>query len=492
MATADDVTIVMDGPLARVAPACEDVLGPLLRYGGYGCAAGGPRGYRLERRPGRAYRRGRDGQLVTLAGLVPRLRRELERQGRRVVLVSGPTGQDTRLVPDQGLLDAAAGEARAYLRALIGNQRGQVLIGPDGQLVGLIGLGCRLFPRARALVVTTTRRRVGALARRLGRLLPGSVAAGVRLGAGPHLGARVLVTTRQSFGHAAHDTDPFDWLLFADACRVIDASVSWPGLAAIKRQKVVGFVRRGEVPSPATRLYLEGVCGPVIYEAPGPGGRQARVRVIFAEPPLTPKCGAGDALAHKRQCVWHNESRNRALAVLATALAAGDDEPLRRQGLLRPDLRLPVAGLIGRRVAVLVESTEHGRELTRLLPGWPLCASLPSPVGSRRPASGPPTRGILTLAAATAAGPLDVDVLVRAGGGGGPLELPGFPTPALGARQEVLVLDLADADDARAEADTRRRLRDYERRGWEVSAPPRLGLPDEPAHDGEWGRRRRG
>jgi hypothetical protein len=169
-------------------------LGPLLRYGGYGCAAGGPRGYRLERRPGRAYRRGRHGELVTLAGLVPRLRRELEPQGRRVVLLSGPTGQETRLVPDQDLLDAAAGEARAYLQALISNQRGQVVIGPDAQLFGLIGLGCRLFPRARALVVTTTRRRVGALTRQLGRLLPGSVAA-VRLGAGPHLGARVLVTT---------------------------------------------------------------------------------------------------------------------------------------------------------------------------------------------------------------------------------------------------------------------------------------------------------
>jgi hypothetical protein len=476
MSRVEEVTIEVVGPLARVAPPCPDLLGHLLSYSAYDCRAGGPRGYRLERRPAPLYRDDGRGRLVTLAGLVPRLERELTALGRRVV-VRDATPVSPRLVPDRRALAGVDAEDAAYLRAVLRHRRGQAVIAHDQQPVGLIAAACRLYPAARALVVAPTRRRVAALARRLAARLRGQVATTVGLGAGPHLGARVLVTTTHTFPHAARDTDPFELLFFADAARSVDAAVAGAGLVAIQHQKVFGFVRRGEVRSEAAGLFLEGVCGPVIYEAPGWDGRDARVRVIVVEAPWSPAVTAATALDYKKQAVWHNRVRNEFIAALAGGLTGGEDHVLFGRGLLHRDTALPAAGEGGRRVVVLVESTEHGRQLRRLLPGWPLFSSPTAAAGSRPPDSGLPQSSIVTLVAARALHNVDVAVLVRAGGGAGTLEVPGYPPPATEARSEVAVIDLADGGGDTAEADTRSRLRASSRDGWRVDGPPRWLRP---------------
>ena len=69
---------------------------------------------------------------------------------------------------------------------------------------------------------------------------------------------------------------------------------------------------------------------------------------------------------------------------------------------------------------------------------------------------------------------LRVDALVRADGGRGPLDLPGFPPPCGGdAGRTALLVDLADDGDEEAVAATRGRLDGYEADGWRVEAPGR-------------------
>jgi hypothetical protein len=199
--------------------------------------------------------------------------------------------------------------------------------------------------------------------------------------------------------------------------------------------------------------------------------------VIVVEAPWSPAVTAATALDHKRQAVWHNRVRNEFIATLAGGLTGGEDRVLFEHGLLHPDAILPTAGEGGRRVVILVESTEHGRQLTRLLPGWPLYSSPTASAGSRPPDAGLPRRCVLTLVAANGPHSVDVDVLVRAGGGEGALELPGYPPPATEARSEVVVIDLADGGDDKAEADTRSRLRGYPRDGWRVDGPRRWLRP---------------
>jgi hypothetical protein len=104
-----------------------------------------------------------------------------------------------------------------------------------------------------------------------------------------------------------------------------------------------------------------------------------------------------------------------------------------------------------------------------------------------------PVRSVITVVNARGLARLRIDVLVRADGGSGALDLPGFP-PGARARQgrPVLLVDFGDDGDAIAATATRRRLEDYQARGWDVSAPDRWFCDPEPAPDRRRSRSRRG
>jgi hypothetical protein len=481
MPSAIPVTIEIDGPFATIDPPCADVIGDLLTYWESVCQPGGPLGYRLERR--RAVLGGPDenGCLVTLAGLVPRIVAHLEAAGHHVE-VRHVTAQDERLVPDRQLLGTAQDEDRAYLDALTANYRGQVVYHSDRQLGHLLGLACRAYPAARVLVVARNRRQVRSLLRQVRHRLKGGVSAGVGRGHDP--GARLLLITMQQFRPAMGDPDFRGVVLLVDADRIVTASVSEQALGRIGHRRVYGFVRPDLRLSEREGLELEGVCGPVAYEAPGPSGRAVDVRVVVAEPPWTPGPSADSVLQCKRRAVWHNRGRNEAVATLATSLAAGREEDLCHRGLLRPDVQLPKPSIVGRHVVILVESTEHGREMIQLLPDWRLFAAPTAAAGELLPESGLPAKSIVTLVAASTLGQLPADVLIWAGGGEGSLDLPGFPPSSGTGRHEVVVVDFADDGDKAAERATQSRLRAYARLGWEISGPAqRLLLPEHGAEE---------
>jgi hypothetical protein len=101
-------------------------------------------------------------------------------------------------------------------------------------------------------------------------------------------------------------------------------------------------------------------------------------------------------------------------------------------------------------VAVLVESPEHGHALAGLLEDWPLLERRPDRRGKTRDDSEFPARSIVTYARARQLGNLDVDVLVRADGGGWPLPSIGFPRLADAIGADVTLFDFDDNRASRA------------------------------------------
>jgi hypothetical protein len=218
---------------------------------------------------------------------------------------------------------------------------------------------------------------------------------------------------------------------------------------------------------------LESQLGPVIDSVPDPTCQAAEVRVLVADSPPVAFPGCVDALDRKRRTIWRCNRRNAAVAEIAEALAAGCLEPLWQHGLLldSDDAFRHVAGH-GPRVAVLVESPEHGRALkTKLLPDWRLLTG----VAAAEDRTAPLDRAIVTLVHAASLEQCDVDVLVRADAGTCSLErIKGFPRRASRETDRVVLLvDLGDDVDAVATATTRCRLRDYDRCGWQIEAPTR-------------------
>ncbi len=215
---------------------------------------------------------------------------------------------------------------------------------------------------------------------------------------------------------------------------------------------------------------------------------------------MVPTPPSADALERKRQSVWHNGRRNRVIAQIAEALASGHPDALYCHGLGLDGVD-HLAGLENPRVAVLVESPEHGSKLNQLLPGWTLLSGRAGRGDDEKAAgAGPgdalddrPDRTILTMVHADRLDPLEVDVLIRADGNDGPLALRGFPPCRRAARgREVLLVDLGDDNDDLAKEATRRRLEDYSRRGWAVEAEDRWNRVQRPqAADDPTGKPRR-
>lgn len=156
----------------------------------------------------------------------------------------------------------------------------------------------------------------------------------------------------------------------------------------------------------------------------------------------------------KREFYWHNFEWNQAVADIVRHTIA--------DGQLSPDNVFGVKPDEKPSVAVLVESTEHGRVLQALLPDWELHSA--HSISSCLPMM--VDRAIVTLSYARQWG-LSVDVLMRADGGedcpwGDAL------VESVASSGEMLLVDLADWRDQRAAKTTKSRHTAYEQRGWTV------------------------
>lgn len=349
-----------------------DVVHPILSRPRKQFAADGVSGVRTEQVSICYYEVDSRGRLITSAGLVPRLASELRKQGHTVQVVDRTRWQVLNEA-DHSVFQGAdvSADDRELLEIVSGTPRGQIIVRRNSDIPQRIALLVRLFPSARMLIVCRNSRDADSLYRSLRR----------RLGKGiyPHTDVnwadqtRVVVGTEQSLSSA----NDLDWnvIVFVGAEPAIHEEPA--GRAARMQDHLMYCIRteRRQL-GPHETLQLEYICGPEIWRAPDPAGQKVEIRVLMPQGPVVHLPGhtaQEPALDRKRLTIWHNEARNECIADLAAAFADGDVQTLWERGLLLHDDEDGLRREFGEpRVAIMVESTEHGQRLLQLLNGWSL------------------------------------------------------------------------------------------------------------------------
>jgi len=429
---------------------------------------------------GCTWERGREALVVPTehggimpAGLVPRVLALLQSQGHQAEVRDHR--KDRRpLRVSKRLPEEITADEQLLVGAVIGHRQGQIVIRKGGDRIRVISLICWCFPAAHVLILASTREEVRDLHRKLGQPL--------RFNLGRQFGSRRIsrfprVVATMASG-AIYDTAKWDIILYPFAEQLTQKQ-AFEAAMRCGGPRVYGIVEAGSALPRRTRLIVEGICGPVIHELPDPGGRRADVRVLMFEAPWCPAPGKLTVLERKRRMYWHSDARNGAVAEVATAFDTGNPEPLWQHGLLLSEEDgNRCAGNQRRRVAIVVESPEHGRHLLKHLPDWRLVdANMPA---KDRRGKIVLDRAVVTMLAADRQRQLDVDVLVWAAGGRAVADFPGFPPryPDGRARQ-VLLIDVADDFDETAVDNTSARIRAYDLRRWQIDDRTAVrGYPD--------------
>ena len=259
-------------------------------------------------------------------------------------------------------------------------------------------------------------------------------------------------------------------VLFAGVERAFD-SRTIDELNFLRHSRIYGLRVAGKSIGPRLELLLEGLIGPVL----GTVGRARRARTVSVHvadwPCQALSCGPF-GLDWKRDGIWHNPDRNAAIASIARSIADGDETHLWVHGLFLDEALNQRGPRYHRRVAIIVESPEHGRTLAALLPGWRLLCDPESRAGHRESAgeerrsrklseTASLDKSIITMARASHLHSINTDVLIRGDGMPWTMELP----LSAGVRNEedLTLIDLHDEFDAIASASTKDRLRHVSR-----------------------------
>ena len=210
--------------------------------------------------------------------------------------------------------------------------------------------------------------------------------------------------------------------------------------------------------SPTARRSMEAPSTPIACVTP--------TRVLLVQVRRRSVSAHWTGLTRKRRTIWHNDARNETVAAVASAVQRGDPKSLQALGIA--DLLRDRAET---KVKILVESTEHGNALLEMLLGWDMLHIVPddTPVNYDLEPRAPfrwPMGWVATLMHARLYH-TSADVLVRATGGCGKLEMRGFPSEMDVTGGPSLVIDFDDDFDERARQDTEARVRDYRERGWQ-------------------------
>ena len=215
-------------------------------------------------------------------------------------------------------------------------------------------------------------------------------------------------------------------------------------IRGVRATKLFAFVGVRRVTDDFTRKVLEMVAGPVIVSL----GTSERELVHIVVPAPSGRVGDGTSvLERKRALVWNNPSRNALIASMARALADGDERELDGTGFPDSVARSFVRECTrGRRVAVLVESTEHARALRPRLPDWAVMDAVQDPktevVGLTGRGEDLTMRLRVTLTRA-AREPILADIVIRASGRSSPHE-PRTLFDELRTDTPALLVDLDD------------------------------------------------
>lgn len=458
---AAEVLIQLRTRTAVVSGAFEELLAPLLSSEQRRFSPGGRLGHQQRREHVAHYAIDEEGRVVFSAGLVARVQRHLEQQGYAIHVENGARwghleAADVDLVDNPDLTGA---ESRC-LRALAAAPRGQILVRKAHDVAHSISLLAGLFSGHDIFVVARNRNCVRKLVEQIAASVDRPVTDDSRL-TWSHR-PRLFVGTEKLFEHVS--SEAFQIVVFTDiqsalAKATVNLFKLWPHAAWY----AVGLTGEHARLAEGEKLQLEEVFGPVIFE-PERRKRVPDVNAVFVD---CTELAAGSQQEHglvrKRGRYWENEPWNSSVASVARGVASG--------GVPGGVPRELIAGKKPR-TAVLVESSEHGQTLRKLLRGWKLLTVHSMTNCAPQVAH----RQIATMTYAAEYG-ISADVLIRADGG------PDWPLgDALAARtlcssESVLVIDFADERDQQAKIDTASRRAAYERRGWRIVSSLGASIP---------------
>ena len=273
------------------------------------------------------------GRVVIATGLVARIVQRLRAQGLKVKV------KHLRHWPhfdsaDNSLLDAlGSGTRQDFLAAVRGKPKGQIAVQRAADIPELIALLGRYYRDANVFVVCKNKRSIRSLTRQLKPIAGRFVTR--------HVDQRLWRESPRMYVGSISDfsvTNPDGWqvVIFAD---VESATASWTlQHAAYLPCLYFAFVPAQDLLDDRQRMDLESVAGPEIFRLVQEPVTFTTVRVVpvgpFAYPAMATE---GTPLERKRTALWHNGSRNQAIAQIARALAARDMEALRRHGIERED-----------------------------------------------------------------------------------------------------------------------------------------------------------
>jgi hypothetical protein len=452
---------IAEGYVAMLEPVVPLLL-PHLETTVISFQPGGPTGIRRGKEPF-PFGALDSNRLFFPAGLVPRVRTVLEANGYRVS-IEDPRRPGRRLTLSDEERAALTPRQNLLVELIRKEPLGQIQVrGPREAFETCVEI-IRAFPRARIAVVLASRRAARKLWWDLEKRLSERVS--LRISGTDRRGSRILVST---FGQLDRwTTGKWEMLLLPSPADAVSQQAGRK-LVELKFPRIYALIAADQRPDRRTDQILEAIAGPVILRL---GGSAPAIRATLLSPPPGTIENGETFLERKRAMVWHNPARNDFLARVSRAIGARDRTALRALGVRRRDLRLP-AGTDPLRVIVLVESTEHGRWLSPLLPGWKMHDAV---ARSRSPATTPNGAipclvgpAIVTIARA-ALSALRADVVVLASGRVESLDLAGAPGSEAddGAAHPITLIDLDDRFDRQAAENSGRRILEYQRRGIDV------------------------
>lgn len=361
---------------------------------------------------------------------------------------------------------------RDVLTKMLHRKRGQLAVRDQGDVLMTIKHLARLLPKARIAVAVSTRSQASTIRRGLINVLEKRV--DYSHGIAWTGKTRCRVCTFQSLETC--DPSQVEVVVVPHGVDALGEHVSGI-LARFPQHLVFGFVRTDELRGDQeSHARLDQAIGPEIARFPSQADWRAKVTVLVCRAVECTSARTDTVLEYKRKMIWHNGPRNDAIAAVATAFVEKDFQTLARHGLQQEQLPL-LDGTTPRfpAVAILVEGTEHAKQLLPRLPGWTISARLPRELEDDEEAAVKvPLNSHLQIVTAVQADAMGVqaDIVIFGTGRRWPPRIRDFPREL---RQDTgdqqYLVDFADDFSEQGNQDFEARRDEYKLQHWTVMDP---------------------
>lgn len=456
-----------------------DLVSRIAEYSATEFSAGGKFGYRESKQTFAQWSMDLKERLVMPTSLMQIAVNELQLGGNHVQQEDS-RWNNSRLEVDENFLAETRGNDRDFARAVVSHDRSQIESSGLRDVISKIHLIARLYPDARMLILLPSQQQVKdftwhANKSRLPRVR-------MRSSNQSPSAQRCLVSTFQPFRKFAqsHRDDVtigrdhnWDIILLPNALGSL-GNVPQAALGSMHflNCKVFSFVPPRARLSRRDEVLLTTISGRLAYRIPA---QRVGTKLLWLDSPSTTLKPTATPLEWKRQAYWANNRRNEFVAAVARAFLMGNVPKLRKYGVVVAEGVPLVRGGKKPSVTVLVESSEHGREIQRLLGDATLYTlHTKSNVENQKQEQAI----IVTVTCAVRRG-LISDVIVVASGSPAQLGLEkNWPSTEEFDDSEVLVVDFHDGWNSEMHAAAIRRQNYALRKGWITVSSPQSPLKE--------------